>query len=621
LGLAVSNKLLDTGFDELFTNLGWDAKLPSYKRTTPWVIRMSPRTVVESYLVGLQDGIFFDADFKSCLAASKCEHFIVETQLLYLNLGVITLKEKVGGYYTLHKQLTGDAIYFDPVTLIEHSKTHCIDLSVPEHEQYVAQGMINHNSTLASLIATYEFYALTKLEQPQAMYGIANSTPIGILVLATTAEQAKKTIFRQVLGILKNSKYFQRLEETGKLFIGKEEVAMESKNLYLYSGNSRSAGQVGGTLKCLIMDEVARFSDIDGDSNALTLWSNLGISCAPFKETAKLIAISSAWCEGDAIQTLFDRAMSGTNSFALKAKSWELNPIHAARDNPVVASFYETNPVEAAVEFEGIRPASSDPFLTASEISKAFNTKSVIHAKKVLNDVTGLVELEIIHFPYVGTPCYLHIDPAITKDSYALAFAHGEDIDGKLVVLVDGILAWEPDYKHSVSITNVQTLIKEINLRMPIEKVTADHYNSAETLERLRLEGIKAEQVYFSNREQILMYDNLRQLLHEERIKFPKDSPWSAMLERELKQVQLINGRKIDHPAKGSKDLADAVAAVAYSITFTEVRRTLGNTNNVNVIVPANENRMVMPSRRQVLNSLDYRRSWSKNILNNKNKY
>lgn len=153
-------------------------------------------------------------------------------------------------------------------------------------------------------------------------------------------------------------------------------------------------------------------------------------------------------------------------------------------------------------------------------------------------------------------------------------------------------------------------MILQIHKRMPIIKVSADHYNSAETLERLRQVGIQSQQMFFSNREQLLMYDNLRQLLHERRISLPKDSIWTPLLERELKQVQLISGKKIDHPSKGSKDIADAIAAVAYNITCSDVRRNLSQPTTVKITTNSETNQTPMSSRQQVLSSLKNRRNW-----------
>lgn len=511
--------------------------------------------------------------------------------------------------------------FFDPVVSIENSEAFCIDLTVPGYEQYVANGMTNHNTVLASLICTYEFYQLTKLRNPQSRYGISTNTPISILVLATTADQAKRTIYRNIVGVIKNSPYFKNLIDRNLVFVGKEEIAYEEKLLYLQSGNSKSGAQVGGTLKCLVMDEVSRFTDADGDSNALTLWSNLGISCSPFKDQAKRIAISSAWYDGDAIEQLYLAAGKDPTALGLRMKSWEMNPIIAARDNPVVQSAYALDPIRAATEFEGIRPAYADAFLNADQIDKAFTLKDCIQAKTHIE--AGLVYLDIVNIESApGVESYIHVDPGITKDAYALAVGHAETIDKKLHIFIDSLLLWQPTFEADVAISNVGEVIKVISKSRYIAKVTADHYNSVETIQRLRQEGIRSEIVYFSNKQQLLMYDNLRQLLHEGRISIAKTSQWASIAIRELKQVQLINGRKIDHPRDGSKDLADAIAAVAYVLTEKSQGSVLIKSASFGTALSQKKEDQIITlntsnssNRDVVMGSLTERRNWQINEL------
>lgn len=431
------------------------------------------------------------------------------------------------------------------------------DLHVPEGHYYIANDIISHNSgksSIAALIAAYEFYFMSKLDSPQKYFKVATSTPIGILCLATTAEQAKKNIFRQVLQILRNSAYFKQLEKRRDIFLGKEEIAYESKGIYIQSGNSKSASQVGGTLKCFILDEASRFQDSDGESNALALWSNIGISCAPFGKAAKLVAISSAWFEGDAIQKMYENTFTNPYAVGFRLVSWDLNN-NINKENPVVAQEYIDNPDKAALEYEGIRPSAVDAFLETNQIKYAFTGKSVSTVNKYA-DQANQIELIKLSIEEIESrrqqDTILHLDPAIKGDAYALAYGHSEfNEDREQIVVIDDILAWQPGYRQETSITNVGEVIRHIHRYRPLCKVTADHYNSAETIQRLREDGIRAEIVYFSNRQQLMMYTRLKSLLAEGKLVLPNNSQWTELLKRELTQVQLINNKKIDHPSGG----------------------------------------------------------------------
>jgi hypothetical protein len=490
--------------------------------------------------------------------------------------------------------------------------------STKEIQNFIFEsGRRSGKTTIMAIICAYEFYYLAKLDNPQEFFGISSNTPISILVLATTADQGKKGIYRSTAGILRNSKYFNLLMEEKKIFIGKEEISYEEKGIYIQTGNSKSSSQVGMTIKCIVMDEVARFQNEEGASNALSIWSDLGISCAPFKDKAKRIAISSAWYEGDAIQKLCEIGFKDReNSLSIIARSWDINPVHAARDNPIIDAEYRLDPIKAALQFEGIRPAYADAFLNADQIDVAFQEiVDCINAEtQVSNDLICLRINKIEETRAFQS--WVHIDPAITTDSYSLVLGHKKEENGVTIIIIDSLLAWQPTYTNDVSMTDVGKVIKQINRARPIQKVTADHYNSAETIQRLKMAGIRAEAVFFSNKLQRLMYDNLRQLLHEKRIKIANTGYWAATAIRELKQVQLIRGQKIDHPPNGSKDLADGIAAVAYYLSKQVVDRSSIKTMNSNRVytseaVPLSNN------KHKVLSSLKRRRDWQKHELKN----
>lgn len=553
------------------------------------------------------------------------KHFSIEGavdhQLLVVNKGWTALKDiqlddvliTDTDINKVYKVLTKVHINYD-------KPIYAYDLHVPDDHYFIANNIVSHNSgktTSCSIMAVYEFYCLCMLKSPQEHYGLATSTPIEILILATTATQAKTSIFRQVAMLIKTSPFFNNLIDKGLLFVGKEEIAYEAKGIYIKSGNSKSSSQVGGTIKCMIMDEVARFADTNGVSNAMELWSNLGISCAPFKDKAKRIAISSAWEEEDAIFKLYQSTVNSQFSIGFRFKSWDLNT-NISRDNPIVAYEYDKDPIAAALEFEGIRPSVQDCFLEASSIDRAIKGESVIGAESKVQD--NLIKLNI-YYCEAREPrdTVVHIDPAVKKDSYALAFGHAEfNADNLLIVVIDGLLVWEPNYNNEVCMSDVGEKIKYIHQIRPILSVSADHYNSAETIQRLKTEGIPSEIVYFSNKQQFQMYSAVRSLLHEDRLILPKDSPWTPLLVRELKRVQMLKDRKIDHPPGESKDLADAVAAVTLKLS-QKVLQFNDNPYQIEkrMVIPNAPSTMPIPPNyiKQAKNQLGLRRQWTQKEL------
>jgi intein/homing endonuclease len=467
-----------------------------------------------------------------------------------------------------HLQDIADCDYFyDPVVSVEDSEAFCVDLSVPGHEQYVCQGMTNHNTFLGAIIIGYEFYKLCMLQNPQQFFGVAASTLISIYCLAPAATQVKKTIFGQAKAFLNYIPKIKRLIDNKLIMVGEEQIKYDEKLLYIYAGNSKGSSQVGSRVILLVMDEVARFENKDGDSNALELWSNVGVSGITFGEHARRLAVSSAWLPGDAIQKLYIAAKGDTSWAGFRLKTWDLNP-KMNRYNPIIASEYNLNPASAKLEFEGDRSANNYGFFYENEVLEAFIGRTVINLEPAATQEGDLVKLQLNSIePGLDVKTYMHLDPAFVHDAYGLAFGHGEVRDGEKVVYIDGLAAWEPEAGSVVSIMNVYDIIFAINRARPIYKVTTDHAQQHETIQRLRMQGISASSRFWSNRVQVEIYDFTRKLFHEKRIILPKNSPWTTLLKSELMGITHDKDKnKIVHSNDSSKDLLDCVCSVAWEI-------------------------------------------------------
>jgi len=458
----------------------------------------------------------------------------------------------------------------------------------------IEAGRRGSKSFLAAIIGAYEFYRLCAIRSPQKHYNIATSTAIAIYCIATSATQTKRTIFSQIKGLLEHIPFIKRLVDKKKIIIGEEEIKYPDKLLYIYSGNSNSASQVGSSVICLLMDEVARFdeeykiSSSDNESNALKLWSNIGISGVTFGKDAKRIAISSAWCEGDAIQVLYGISKSSTGWLGFRLRSWDLNPVHASRDNPVIQAEYHLDPRKAALEFEGVRFNNISSFFKDEEITRAFRGSSSIH---VSSDVGKDKLVRIMIHKVLPTSLFsaMHIDPAFITDSFAVAFGHREIINKERYAIIDGILVWDNSPEQTVGITNVYNCIYQIHSHRPLSKITSDHYNP-ETVQHLRNTGLNASVITFTQARQLELYDFFRKMLHEDRVILPVDSIWSTKLKDELYGINLIKNRKIDHRKDGSKDISDAVVSVVWHLMSDFSSLEIPSTNSIGNSVPSNPN-------------------------------
>lgn len=178
---------------------------------------------------------------------------------------------------------------------------------------------------------------------------------------------------------------------------------------------------------------------------------------------------------------------------------------------------------------------------------------------------------------YPGAIRYVAIDPSISGD--ATGFAMGcvcgfkkvvrKDEDGKEfeedspLIWIDCILKIVPPKGGEIFLGDVRNLIYQLSERgFPISRVSLDSFQSADSIQQLRLKGYTAELVSVDS--SIQPYQLLKGTIYEGRLDVYNYAP----LIEELKSLEMDwERRKVDHPISGSKDCADAVCALVWSLS------------------------------------------------------
>jgi hypothetical protein len=100
-------------------------------------------------------------------------------------------------------------------------------------------------------------------------------------------------------------------------------------------------------------------------------------------------------------------------------------------------------------------------------------------------------------------------------------------------------------------------MIVELCRKFDVAKVTFDRWQSIEMIQSLRSMGINSDFHSVKKTD----YDTLTSAIYDTRLR----GYWNELLvEEELLKLRLFSNNKIDHPNKGSKDLADALAGSVY---------------------------------------------------------
>lgn len=166
-----------------------------------------------------------------------------------------------------------------------------------------------------------------------------------------------------------------------------------------------------------------------------------------------------------------------------------------------------------------------------------------------------------------GFEYYVHCDMAKNRDAAGVAMSHYDHHRDKVVV--DLMLRLKAAPGGELRLSRFRQLVFELtNMGFSIGKVTFDQWQSLETQQELRMRGYAVEQ--YSVDRTTEAYDTLVELMLGSRL----DYYFFKIFIDEFHALSLIDGKKVDHPEGGSKDVSDAVAATCvHALEMSKVRR------------------------------------------------
>jgi hypothetical protein len=243
--------------------------------------------------------------------------------------------------------------------------------------------------------------------------------------------------------------------------------------------------------------------------------------------------------------------------YALKRPTWEVNPVRKIDDFKVA---FFTNPLDALSRFACMPPDAVDAFFKSREkVEKAFNKGHLA--------VDNFGRLEDWFIPDPDKEYFIHVDLAQKHDHCAVAMGHvNKWVNIKVtdtysqpapMVEIDAVRFWTPTKDKSVDFTEVKDYILSLKTRgFKIRVCTFDRWNSHDMMQQLKQYGINTEILSVAKKH----YDDMAMIVAEERL----SGPYIQLLIDELLQLKIMRDR-VDHPRKGSKDLADAVCGAIYN--------------------------------------------------------
>jgi hypothetical protein len=448
----------------------------------------------------------------------------------------------------------------------------------------------------STIAVAYIVYLLLCLKDPATYYGKPPGDSIDIINIAINSQQASNVFFKGFKTRIEKSPWF-----AGRYTDKAAEVKFD-KAITVHSGHSEREAWEGYNVIVVILDEISGFAieNTTGHDQAKTgaaIYDMYRASVdSRFPDFGKVILLSFPRYKNDYIQQRYNAVVADVETvvrdhrfkmdedlpdgtvgnefeiqweedhilsykiprvYALKRPTWEVNPVRKIDDFKVA---FFTNPTDALSRFACMPPDAVDAFFKSREkVEKAFNKAHLA--------VDNFGRLEEWFIPDPDKEYFIHVDLAQKHDHCAVAMAHvNKWVNIKVtdtysqpapIIEIDAVRFWTPTKDKSVDFTEVKDYILSLKTRgFKIRVCTFDRWNSHDMMQQLKQYGINTEILSVAKKH----YDDMAMVVAEERVV----GPHIPLLIDELCQLRIMRD-KVDHPRKGSKDLADAVCGSIYN--------------------------------------------------------
>ncbi len=241
---------------------------------------------------------------------------------------------------------------------------------------------------------------------------------------------------------------------------------------------------------------------------------------------------------------------------------------------------FKNKPHEALRDVMGISHNAMSPFIKSRfkvfecvEFGKEKGIESFLVNDHVVLGVDGMPQVKLHHYCHnPSRPRYVHIDLSRNGDRCGVAMLRFDGLvqvtrrDGADLLpsaTVEMACTIEPDANNEIDIAEVRAFVRSLKTKYgyPIKAVTYDGFDSRESIQAWRKDGMPAKEVSVDKTS--TPYKQFRDAMYDRRIALLDDPDLlSEILELEYDE----NKDKVDHSVIGKKDLSDAVCAAYTSL-------------------------------------------------------
>ena len=432
------------------------------------------------------------------------------------------------------------------------------------NESAFDEGIGAGKSYKASIIITYLIYRILILKNPQEFLHLARNSSIYFINMSVRSEQAKKVVFGEIVQRVNNSPWFK-----DKGYLPNMEIKSElqfPKNINVIPGNSRETFPLGFNLLGGVMDEAAWYVDTDSHNVAEEIFNALHNRIKNrFGNRGMLLMISSPRYVDDFIENKMEESKTNNRIFTVRRASWESKPKNQLSGKTFNWEGYDI-PIEYEIEAKRNFDRFKRDYMAIPSLALEPYFKNFELVRKCV-DVNLKHPMNEKYFAdwFKGNPSriyFSHIDLSLVSDATGIALVHKE---GEMVIS-DLLLKIIPPEDGEIDLKEIREIILELKNRgFNISKCTFDQFQSASSIQELNKEGIQSEQLSIDR--DLGPYETLKELFYTNKIRIYD----SEDLLYELQRLELVKGKKVDHPANSSKDLSDALAGAVYNCVTNQV--------------------------------------------------
>ena len=459
------------------------------------------------------------------------------------------------------------------------------DLYVKYNEVVFCAGIGSGKSFFSSICISYMLYCTGCLKDPAAYFNKATGTQIYFMNMSVNQKSAQKVVFGEINARLRNSDWFKNR------LMYDPRIASELKfpnNTSVIPGNSAETFFEGYNILGGIIDEADSHTKTEDKDFAEVGYDAIkGRIKSRFGKRGMIIIIGSPKTVDGFIMTKMREAEGLKTVLAKRMPIWEAHPpeeysgekFHFKKgtielDVPIeYQDDFKRNPEKALRDLAAIPLYAAEPFFSMPEkVLEGFDPdleNPITFDGKLLKDFQCDTR----------APRTVHVDLGINKnggDACGFSMGHIEKMvqkDGEHlpIIKIDLMIRIKAPAGGEIMISDVRQIIYELQKRkFKIFLVTMDGWQSTDSLQQLNKKGIRAE--LLSVDRTTAPYEALKESIYDERLKYPKYEPFMD----ECVKLELINGNKVDHQPKGSKDVADSVAGVIYNL-ITNIKAASGH--------------------------------------------